>query len=146
MPGSSLSGFSPTRQIRDKKNKKTKKKRNMFNSRQAVRSNPLMGDRPQVEVTQGSRLWPTSTLKPLDLPTDGRTNDSSGISAAVIPGGKHTQQSNDPERSRLATSETPQQQSSIVHLRLPVIYGGMVAPVRFPCMSTDMLLLLYSSH
>ena len=55
---------------------------------------------------------------------------------AVIPGGK--QQSNDPERSRLATSETPQQHSRIVHLRLPVIYGGMVAPVRFPCMSTDM--------
>ena len=70
--------------------------------------------------------------------TDGRTNDSRGISAAVIPGGKHTQQSNDPERSRLATSETPQQHSSIAHLRLPVIYGGMVAPVRFPCMSTDM--------
>ena len=69
--------------------------------------------------------------------TDGRTNDSSGISAAVIPGGKRTQQSNDPERSRVATSENPQQHSSIVHLRLPVTYGGMVALVRFPCMSTD---------
>ena len=69
--------------------------------------------------------------------TDGRTNDSSGISAAVIPGGKRTQQSNGPERSRVATSENPQQHSSIVHLRLPVTYGGMVALVRFPCMSTD---------
>ena len=63
--------------------------------------------------------------------TDGRTNDSSGISAAVIPGGKRTQQSNDPERSRVATSENPQQHSRIVHLRLPVTYGGMVALVRY---------------
>ena len=62
---------------------------------------------------------------------------SEHIAATVIPGGKHTQQSNDPERSRLASSEIPQQHSSIVHLRLPVIYGGMVALVRFPCMSTD---------
>ena len=53
--------------------------------------------------------------------TDGRTNDSSGISAAVTPGGKHTQQSNDPEQSRLATSETPQQHSSIGYLRLPAV-------------------------
>ena len=47
---------------------KTKIKHNRFNSRQAVRSNPVMGKKPQVEVTQGSRLWLTSTLKPLDLP------------------------------------------------------------------------------
>ena len=67
-----------------------------------------------------------------------QTSERTHISAAVIPGGKHTQQSNDPERSRLATSETPQQHSSIVHLKFPVIYGGMVAPVWFPCMSTDM--------
>ena len=68
MPGSSLSGFSPTRQIRDKKEKEKKEDHNRFNSRQAVRSNPFMGKKPQVEVTQGSRLWLTSTLKPLDLP------------------------------------------------------------------------------
>ena len=48
---------------------KTKiKNKNRFNSRQAVRSNPFMGKKPQVEVTQGSKLWLTSTLKPLDLP------------------------------------------------------------------------------
>ena len=46
--------------------------------------------------------------------TDGRTNDSSGISAAVIAGVKHTQRRSNPEKSRLATSETPQQHSSIV--------------------------------
>ena len=46
--------------------KKRRKKR--FNSRQAVRSNPFMGKNPQVEVTQGSKLWLVSTLKPLDSP------------------------------------------------------------------------------
>ena len=43
-------------------------KQNRFNSRQAVRANPFMGKNAQVEVTQGSRLWLASTLKPLDLP------------------------------------------------------------------------------
>ena len=48
---------------------KTKiKNRNRFNSRQAVRSNPFMSKKPQVEVNQGSKSWLTSTLKLLDLP------------------------------------------------------------------------------
>ena len=52
--------------IKTKKNKK--KKQTTIGLRQAVRSNPFMGKNPQVEVTQGSRLWLTSTLEPLDLP------------------------------------------------------------------------------
>ena len=54
--------------IKNKQTKNKKKKHIRFNSRQAVRSNSFMGKKPQVEVTQGSRLWLTSTLKPLDLP------------------------------------------------------------------------------
>ena len=67
MPGSSLSGFSPTRKIRGKKNKKIKTKIGLARGKRSGQTR-LWAKKPQVEVTQGSKLWLTSTRKPLDLP------------------------------------------------------------------------------